>query len=70
MYGENRTTPMALLGKHEGKKPLARPGCRWEDNIKMYFKETGWDGVDRIPFFVGSVKWQTVVITVMNTRVP
>jgi len=26
--------------------------------------------VDRIPFFVGSVKWQTVVITVMNTRVP
>jgi len=37
----------------------------------MYFKVTGWGGVDWIGFFsVGSVKWQTVVITVMNIRVP
>jgi hypothetical protein len=29
-----------LVGKPEGKKQLGRPGCRWEDNIKMQLK---WD---------------------------
>jgi hypothetical protein len=24
-----------LMGKPEGKRPLGRLGCRWEDNIKM-----------------------------------
>jgi hypothetical protein len=24
-----------LVGKPERKRPLRRPGCRWEDNIKM-----------------------------------
>ena len=24
-----------LTGKPEGKRPLGRPRCRWEDNIKM-----------------------------------
>ena len=24
-----------LVGKPEGKRPLGRPRCRWEDNIKM-----------------------------------
>ena len=61
---------MALLEKPDGKKPFARPGCRWEDNIKMYFKETGWDDVDWIRFFFqGRKKWQTVLNTVMNIRV-
>jgi hypothetical protein len=23
------------MGKPEGKSPLVRPNCRWEDNIKM-----------------------------------
>ena len=26
-----------LVGKAEGKRPLARPRHRWEDNIKMDF---------------------------------
>jgi hypothetical protein len=25
----------ALVGKHEGRRPLGRPTCRWEDNIRM-----------------------------------
>jgi len=29
-------------GKPEGKKPLGRPRCRWEDNINMIFRK--WDG--------------------------
>jgi hypothetical protein len=26
----------------EGKRPLAKPRSRWEDNIKMYFKRIVW----------------------------
>jgi hypothetical protein len=32
----------------EGKRPLTGPGHRWEDNIKMDFKEIGCDSVDWI----------------------
>jgi hypothetical protein len=28
-----------LIGKHEGKRPLGRPSLRWEDNIKIDFRE-------------------------------
>jgi hypothetical protein len=28
--------------KPEGTRPLEKPKRRWEDNIKIYFKETGW----------------------------
>jgi hypothetical protein len=27
-----------LVGKPEGKRPLARPMCRWVNNIKMDLK--------------------------------
>jgi hypothetical protein len=30
------------VGKEEGKRPLARPRCRWMDNIKMGLREIGW----------------------------
>jgi hypothetical protein len=28
------------------KSPFERLRCRWEDNIKIFFKEIGYDGVD------------------------
>jgi hypothetical protein len=34
-----------LLGKSEGKKPLARIRVRWKDNIKMDLQEVGY-GLD------------------------
>jgi hypothetical protein len=37
-----------LVGKPEGKRPLGRPRSRWMDNIKIYLREIGWDGVDWI----------------------
>jgi hypothetical protein len=38
---EGRSTFKILTGKPTGKKPLGRSRCRWEDNIKMDFKEIG-----------------------------
>jgi len=29
------------VGKPEGRRPLGRPRCRWEDNIKMDLQEVG-----------------------------
>jgi len=30
-----------LVWKPEGKRPLGRPRCRWENNIKMDLQEVG-----------------------------
>ena len=32
---EGRSTIKILTGKLTGKRPLGRPGHRWEDNIRM-----------------------------------
>jgi hypothetical protein len=36
------------VGKPEGKRPLGRPRCRRENNIKMDFQEVGCGGLDWI----------------------
>jgi hypothetical protein len=36
------------VGKQEGKRPLGRTRCRWEDNIKMHHREVGWGSMDWI----------------------
>jgi hypothetical protein len=48
--GEERGVHRVLVGKPEGKRPLGRPRCRWEDNIKMDLQKVwrgswGLDGV-------------------------
>jgi hypothetical protein len=32
-----------LVGKPEGKRPLGRPRCRWEDGIRKDLREIGLD---------------------------
>jgi hypothetical protein len=45
--GEGRNVYRVLMEKAKGKRPLARPRCRWEDGIKMDLREIGWGcGVD------------------------
>jgi hypothetical protein len=56
--GEGRGFYMVLVGRPKGKRPLGRPRCRWEDNIKMYFREIGIDGVNWIHLAQGRVQWQ------------
>jgi hypothetical protein len=37
--GERRGVYRVLIGRPDGKRPLGRPRCRWEDNIKMDLRE-------------------------------
>jgi hypothetical protein len=37
-----------LVGKPERKRPVRRPRCGWDDNIKMDLREIGWGGVEWI----------------------
>jgi hypothetical protein len=58
--GEARNAYRILVGKPEGKRPLGRPRRRWVDNIKMYLKEIGWDGVDWIELAQGRDQWRAL----------
>jgi len=42
--GERRGTDRVLVGKPEGKRPLGRHRCRWQDNFMMDLQEVGWGG--------------------------
>jgi hypothetical protein len=45
---EKRVVYRVLVGKPEGKRPLGRTRCRWEDNIKMDLQEVEYGyGLDR-----------------------
>ena len=59
-----------LVGKPEGKRPLGRPRCRWEDNIKMDFREVGCAPRHWIALAEDRDQWRAYVRAVMNLRVP
>jgi len=40
--GEGKGIYRVLVGEPEGKRPLVRPRCRWEDIINMDLQEVGW----------------------------
>jgi len=40
--GERRDAYRILVGNPEEKRPLGRPGHRWEENIKMGLQKVGW----------------------------
>jgi hypothetical protein len=44
--GEMRNVYNILVGNLEEKRPLGKPGRRWEDNTRMDLREIGWQGVD------------------------
>jgi hypothetical protein len=50
----------------EGKRPLGRHSCRWEN--KIYLNELLYDGVDWIKVAQELVQWQAPVNTVMNLQ--
>ena len=67
---EGRGVHMVLVGKPEGKRPLGRPRCRWEDNIKMDLQEVGGGCGDWMELAQVRDRLWALVNTVMNFRVP
>jgi hypothetical protein len=39
MYGDRGDAYTVSVGKPEERRPLGRPRCRWENNIKMHLRE-------------------------------
>ncbi|KAJ4438933.1 hypothetical protein ANN_14887 [Periplaneta americana] len=68
--GESRNAYGVLVGRPEGKRPLGRPRRRWEDNIKMDFREVGYDGRDWINLAQDRDQRRAYVRAAMNLRVP
>jgi hypothetical protein len=53
--GEWRGVYRVLVWRPKGKRPLGRPRCRWEDNIKMDLRGIGIDWVNCISWLrIGS----------------
>jgi len=68
--GQERGVYRVLVGKPEGKRPLGRPRCRWEGNIKMDLQVVGGGCGDWMELAQDRDRWRALVSTVMNFRVP
>jgi len=68
--GKRRGVYRVLVGKPEGKMPLGRPRCRWDDNIKMDLQEVGCGGVDWTLLVQDRDRWRTLATALMNFQVP
>jgi hypothetical protein len=69
-YGGEVRLIQDLVGKPEGKRPLGRLRCRWEDNIKMYLQDVGCKGMDCIELAQDRDRCREIVTAVMNFQVP
>jgi hypothetical protein len=68
--GEKSDAYRILVRKPEGKRPLGRRIRRWEDNIKINLRESGWGGMEWIHLAQDRDQQRGLVNTVMNLRVP
>jgi hypothetical protein len=68
--GHVQVACMWIRGMPEGKRPLGRSRCRWEDSIKMDLGEIGWGDMDWIDVAQDRDQRRALVNTVMNPQVP
>jgi hypothetical protein len=57
MYGIEERCIWGFGGRTEGKTQLGRSRCRWEDNVKTYFKEREWEVMDWINLAHNGETW-------------
>ena len=67
---EVRGVHRVLVGNPEGKRPLGRPGRRWEDNIKMDLQEVERGCGDWMELAQDRDRWRALVSAVMKFGVP
>jgi len=58
-----------LVGKPEGKRPLGRHRCRWENNMKIDIQDVACGGMDWIGLAQDRDRWRVLANAVMNLRV-
>ena len=68
--GKDRAVHRVLVGKPEGKRPLGKPGRRWEDNIKMDLQEVGEGRGYWMELAQDKDRWRALVGTVRDFRLP
>jgi hypothetical protein len=68
--GEGRGVCRVLVGRPEGKRPLGRSRCRWEDKIEMYLREIGINVANWIQLVQDRVQWWAFVDMIMKLWVP
>jgi hypothetical protein len=68
--GEGKGVHRVLVGKPEGKRPLGRLRCKWEDNIKIDLQEVGGGCGDWMELSQDRERWRALVSKVTNIRVP
>ena len=69
-YGGGERCAQGSGGETKGKRPLGRPTCRWEDNIKIDLQEVGGGCGDWMDLAQDRERLRELVSTVMNFLVP
>ena len=67
---ESRSAFKILKGTLTGKRPLGRPKCRWEDNIRMDLKKICINTRNWIDLAQKRDYWKALVNAALNFRVP
>jgi hypothetical protein len=58
--GESRGVYRFLVRKPEGKRPLGKPRCIWEGNIKMDLQKVGCGGMYWIELTQERDRWRAL----------
>ena len=58
---EGRSAFKVLTGTPAGKRPLGRPRCRWEDNIREDLKEIGINTRNWVDSVLDRDYWRAIV---------